>query len=128
MSAEGELLRAYHQWRRLVFTETKAIQTRNWPLLSDCHLAIRDYQTLVTTLTQETRAEWRKAGGEVAAREQNLRSLVAELVELTRQNHELLQALTAAARKRLDQIGTAGHHLRQIRRSYGYFPVCSRRV
>jgi hypothetical protein len=128
MSAEGELLRAYHQWRRLVLTETKAIQTRNWPLLSDCHLAIRDYQTLVTTLTQETRAEWRKAGGEVAAREQNLRSLVAELVELTRQNHELLQALTAAARKRLDQIGTAGHHLRQIRRSYGYFPVCSRRV
>jgi hypothetical protein len=55
MNAESELLRAYREWRRLALAETKAIQTRNWRLLADCHLVIRDYQSLVSTLTRAAR-------------------------------------------------------------------------
>ena len=66
MNAESELLRAYREWRRLAQAETKAIQTRNWSLLSDCHLAIRDYRSLVSRLTQETRTEWQRAGCNLA--------------------------------------------------------------
>ena len=46
MSAESELLDAYGEWHRLAEAETKAIQTRNWDLLSDCHLVIKDLQAL----------------------------------------------------------------------------------
>lgn len=126
MSAESELLRAYREWRRLVQAETKAIQTRNWNLLSDCHLAIRDYQSLVGRLTQETRAEWRRAGGNLAEREQNLRVLVSDLLELTRQNQNRLQISVAHARQKLDQLGEAGKNLKRLRRSYGGLPVCGR--
>ena len=66
MNAEAELLRAYREWHRLARTESKAIQTRNWTLLSDCHLAIKDYQSLVKKLTQVARADWQRAGCDLA--------------------------------------------------------------
>ena len=91
MNTENELFCAYREWHRLAQAETKAIQTRNWNLLSDCHLAIRDYQTVVSRLTQETRAEWRRAGCNLAEKENNLRVHVSGLLELTRQNHSRLQ-------------------------------------
>jgi len=37
-----------------------------------------------------------------------------------------LQNTLAATRKQLDQLGEVGNNLKQIQRSYGYFPVCSR--
>jgi hypothetical protein len=124
MNAESELLRAYREWRRLAQAEAKAIQTRNWNLLSDCHLAIQDYQSLVRTLTQETRAEWRLAGCNLAEKEQNLRVLVSDLLELTRQNHSRLQSTLARTRDKLDQLGEAGKNLKRLRRAYGGLPVC----
>jgi hypothetical protein len=124
MNAESELLRAYREWRRLAQAEAKAIQTRNWNLLSDCHLAIQDYQSLVRTLTEETRAEWRLAGCNLAEKEQNLRVLVADLLELTRQNHSRMQASLARARDKLDQLGEAGNNLKRLRRAYGGLAVC----
>ncbi len=69
MSAETELLRAYREWHRLAQAETKAIQTRNWALLTDCHLAIKDFQLMVGKLTQETREEWRRTGCNLAEKE-----------------------------------------------------------
>lgn len=126
MNPESELFRAYNEWRRLAQAETKAIQTRNWNLLSDCHLAIRDYQTVVGGLTQETRAEWRRAGCNLAEKEQNLRVLVAGLIDLTRQNQSLLQATIARTRIQLDQLGEAGKNLKRLRSSYGQIPAHGR--
>jgi hypothetical protein len=126
MNAESELLGAYREWRRLVRAECKAIQTRNWSLLSDCHKAIQNYQSLVVKLTRETRDEWRRASCNLAEKERNLRVLVTDLIDLTRQNKEHLQNTLATTRKQLDQLGEVGNNLKQIRRSYGYFPVCSR--
>lgn len=128
MNAESELLRAYREWRRLAQAEAKAIQTRNWSLLSDCHLAIRDYQSLVGKLTQEARAEWRRAGCNLAEKDQNLRVLVSDLLDLTRQNHSRLQATLARTRDKLDQLGEAGKNLKRLRRAYGCVPVCGRRL
>jgi hypothetical protein len=126
MNAEAELLRAYREWRRLLQAEAKAIQTRNWELLSDCHLAIRDYQGLVTGLTQATRAEWQRTGGGAAPQEHQLRAQVSDLIDLTRNNQRLLQATRAAARQQLERLGEAGKNLRQLRRAYGYLSTGSR--
>jgi hypothetical protein len=126
MNAEAELLRAYREWRRLVQAEAKAIQTRNWELLADCHRAIRSYQGLVAGLTQATRAEWQRAGGDAAPKEHHLRIQVSDLIDLTLQNQRLLQAARTAARQQLQRLGEAGKNLRQIRRAYGHFSTGSR--
>lgn len=128
MNAEGELLRAYREWRRLAQAETKAIQTRNWNLLSDCHLAIRDFQSIVCGLTQETRAEWRRAGCDLEAKEKNLRVAVSSLLDITRQNQNLLQAAIARTRIQLDNLGEAGKNLKRLRSTYGQVPVGGRAI
>jgi hypothetical protein len=126
MNAESELLRAYREWHRLALAETKAIQTRNWALLADCHLAIKDFQTRVATLTQEARSEWQRAGGDPAEKESHLRRFVTELMELTRRNHSLLQAARLAARQQLDQLGEATKNLKRLQRAYGLVPARNR--
>jgi DNA anti-recombination protein RmuC len=125
MSAESDLLRAYREWRRLALAESKAIQTRNWSLLADCHQAIRDYQSIVSSLTRAARAEWQSAGCNLPEKERNLRVVVADLLEITRQNQDRMQATRAHARRRLDELGDAGQKLRLIRRAYGQAP-CGR--
>lgn len=126
MSAEIELLRAYRDWHRLALAESKAIQTRNWSLLSDCHLAIKDYQTVVARLTREARAEWKRTSRDLAEKERNLHVLVSDLMELTRQNQERLQSMIANARQKLGDLGEAGKNLRLLRRSYGFVATGSR--
>jgi hypothetical protein len=126
MNAESELLRAYREWRRLALAEAKAIQTRNWSLLSDCHTAIKDYQLLVGRLTQEARAEWRRSGCNLPEKEQNLRVLVSELLDLTRKNQNRMHSNLAQAREKLDQLGDVGRNLKRLRRAYGGMVVCAR--
>jgi len=126
MNAESELLRAYREWRRLAQAETKAIQTRNWSLLSDCHLAIKDYQSIVSGLTRAARAEWQRAGCDLPGKQKNLQVLVSDLMEVTRQNQALLLATVARARKQIDGLGEAGRNLKRLRRAYGYIPASGR--
>jgi hypothetical protein len=128
MSAEGELLHAYREWHRLAQAETKAIQTHNWNLLSDCHTAIKDYQIIVGRLTLQTRAEWKRSGCNLAEKEKNLHVLVSDLVDLTRQNQEQLQAAISVARKQLDELGEAGKNLKRLQRSYGFASLRNRAV
>ena len=126
MSAENELLRAYREWHRLAQAESKAIRTRNWTLLTDCHLAIRDYQAMVGGLTLEARSEWRRSGCNLGEKERNVNVLVSELIDLTRQNQTLLQATLAAARQHLDELGEAGKNLKRLQRTYGFVAPRSR--
>ena len=126
MSAETELLRAYREWHRLAMAETKAIQTRNWALLTDCHLAIKDYQVMVSRLTQDARAEWQSTGCNVAEKEKNLQVLISDLLDVTRQNQGRLQTALANARQQIDELGEAGKNLKRLQRSYGMVSARSR--
>jgi replicative DNA helicase len=119
MNAESELFRAYREWQRLARAETKAIQTRNWKLLSECHSAIRDFQVLIADLTQKVRSEWRRSGCDLQEKEGRLHVFVNALLELTRGNRELLRATLAVARTRLADLTETGNNLKRLRRSYG---------
>jgi hypothetical protein len=119
MSAEIELLHAYREWHRLARAETKAIQTRNWDLLADCQLAIKDFQSLVSRLTIQARQEWAGAGCNLAEKEQHVHVFVNGLIEITRQNQSMLQAAKTAAQERLEELGEAGRNLKRMQRSYG---------
>jgi hypothetical protein len=122
MNAESELLNAYREWHRLAEAETKAIRTRNWDLLSDCHLAIKDLQAHMAPFVQEARAEWKRAGI-LAEKERNVQVMVAGLIDLTRQNQILLESARTAAGRQVDELGEAGKNLHRLRRSYGALPA-----
>jgi hypothetical protein len=126
MSAEAELINAYREWYRLAEAESKAIQTRNWNLLSDCQTAIKDFQTLVSRLTVESREEWDRTGCNRAEKERHIQVLVGGLIELTRQNQTALLAARHTAQQRLDQLGEAGRNLKRLQRSYGLVPATAR--
>ncbi|MDR3377586.1 MAG: hypothetical protein P4M10_02790 [Verrucomicrobiae bacterium] len=122
MNAESELFRAYREWRRLALAEAKAIQARNWSLFSDCHRAIRDFQSLVPGLTRAARAEWQRSDCLIGEKERNLQVLVAGLMELTRQNHTQLREMLAQARAQRAQLAMARRNLQQLRRTYAQVP------
>lgn len=119
MSAENDLLQAYREWHRLARAETKAIQTRNWDLLADCQLAIKDFQSIVGQLTQQARKEWDGAGCNRAEKERHIQVFVNGLIETTRHNQTLLQAAKTAASDRLEKLNEAGRNLKRLQRSYG---------
>jgi hypothetical protein len=119
MNAENELLNAYREWHRLARAESKAIRTRNWDLLADCQLAIKDFQTLIGRLTLDARREWEAAGGKWDEREKHISIFVNELIELTRQNQADLQTAKNEAAARLGHLQDANRNLKMLQRSYG---------
>ena len=119
MNAEKELLNAYRDWHRLARAEAKAIQTRNWNLLSDCQLAITDFQTLTSRLIIEARKEWESAGFNPVEKERHLQVYIQELITLTRDNQALLQSAKDGAALKLEELGQAGQNIKRLRQSYG---------
>lgn len=122
MKAEQELFHTYQEWLRLAWAEHRAILTHNWSLLADCDLAIGDFQTHITDLVQKVRADWQQGGCDLAEKERQLQSCIAEVAAVTHQNHTLLQSTLEAAREHLDQLGETGRNLKRLRRSYGLMP------
>jgi hypothetical protein len=122
MNAERELFHAYAEWRRLAEAETTAIQSRNWPLLADCQHVIEDFQKHVSRLTLEARAEWRRRGENLDAKEAQIQTLVNELIAITRQNHALLTTAKQTTQTRLGELKTAGINLKRLR-SYALQPA-----
>ena len=120
MKAESELMHAYHEWHRLAIAERKAIQSRNWDLLNDCQLAIKDYQSLIARLTMEARSEWQSQGLNRQEKEQNIHIFVNGLIELTRQNQDMLELARAAAQERLTGVSESRRKLKLLKRSYQF--------
>ncbi|HEV2693991.1 MAG TPA: hypothetical protein VG347_13940 [Verrucomicrobiae bacterium] len=119
MNAENELLNAYRDWHRLARAEAKAIRTRNWDLLADCQLAIKDFQTLIVRLIQEARAEWQLAGFNPVEKERHIQVYIQELIQLTRNNSAMLQQAKDEATAKLEELSHAGQNIKRLRHSYG---------
>ena len=120
MSAENDLMHAYREWHRLAVAERKAIQCRNWDLLSDCQLAIKDFQAMIARLTLEARAEWQRSGQNRAEKEQNIHVFVNGLIELTQQNQLMLQSARAVAQEHLAGLSEARRNLKLLHHSYQF--------
>ena len=123
MKAEQELLATYRDWHRIARAEAKAIRTRNWDLLADCQIAIKDFQTLAARLTSEARQEWERAGADCAEKTRHVQVFINDLIEITRQNQAMLRQAKEAAHLQLEQISEAGRNLKLLHRSYGNMAV-----
>jgi hypothetical protein len=118
MSAEKALFNAYRKWRRLAKAEGEAIRRRDWIFLSDCQQALKSLQPIITDLTNQARDEWKQCGLDCTQKENVLRSVVLELMEIGRRNRALLQLLLESAQNKIHQLGQAGRNLKRLRSSY----------
>jgi hypothetical protein len=118
MSAEQALLHAYLEWRRLAEAEGKAIRMRDWKFLLECQQALKKLQPFISQLTFAARREWKKSGADLIAKEEIIRAVVLELIELGKRNKTLLQAAREAAQARREELAAAGRNLKRLQLSY----------
>lgn len=120
LNAEGDLLAAGREWRRLAEAEGEAIRTRNWELCSACQNTLQLLRERMTALLPAVRAEWSRPGGDGAARQQAFDDTLRRLIELERRNQTLIESLREAARTKIQQLNETKIKLKQLRRSYGF--------
>lgn len=118
MSAEQALFDAYRKWHRLAKSAQQAIHKRNWDFLLECQGVIRKIQPLISNLTLEARQEWRQRKLDVAAKEELLLAVTAELTTLLESNQKLLRTAQAAALSQREKLGQAGLNLKRLHTSY----------
>jgi hypothetical protein len=112
-------LRAYYeQWRSLTETEGEAIRGGLWQQVDQVQETKRQLQQLILGATRELRAECARCGADVTGVEQQLRSLVEQLVQLESRNGQSLDEQLHQSRVQLQQLDTADRNLHRIRRAY----------
>ncbi len=118
MSADAQLQDAYQEWRRLAEAEGEAIRTSNWGVLSDCQRALQQLQPRIIRWTEEAHQEWNRQGLDRSSKEQELRTVIAGLIEIEWRNNALLNVLYQSAKSEQAELDQAGHNLRRVQRSY----------
>jgi hypothetical protein len=118
MSAERDLFDAYRNWHRLAKAAHQAIQQRNWNFVLECQGIIQKIQPLVSQLTSEARLEWRQRKLDLAAKENQLFTIISELMALLESNQKLLRSVRAKAVSQREQLGQAGLNLKRLQTSY----------
>jgi hypothetical protein len=115
---EKALFEAYQDWRRLAELEGDGIRARDWTLVTDCQNRLAALQTRIIRLTHDTREEWRRAGADLAQKENYLRHTVSSLMELEMTNSSALSAAKEVTRGQLHQLDGARQNLKRVERSY----------
>jgi len=112
-------LRAYYeQWRSLTEAEGEAIRSGLWQQVGQLQESKRQLQEMILSATRELRAECARCGVDAAVVEQQLHSLVEQLVQLESRNGQSLAEQLHQSHTQLQQLEGAGHKLDQIRRAY----------
>jgi hypothetical protein len=118
MNADAQLRDAYAEWRRLAETEGEAIRARDWQLLLDCQHALQQLQPRIIRYTDDAQHEWTRLGVDRSDREQGLRLVISELIELEWRNDALLNVVAQTARAEMNELEQASQNLRRVQRSY----------
>jgi hypothetical protein len=109
MTPGEELHALYEQWRRLTRCEGAAIRVASWTQVEQCQEAKAQLQPRISEVATRLDA---------VAHEREFRPVVDQLIQLEKQNRELLQAQRQVARQQKDELDLASRHLRQIHRRY----------
>jgi hypothetical protein len=119
MNARKELFAAYAEWRRWSELESTAIEAANWPRVHDCQRAKQSLQARIIRATDQARQECTRFGLQHAELENEVRTVVAELIQWEARNSESLAEQRQTARGERAALGRASLNLRRLHRSYG---------
>jgi hypothetical protein len=115
VSARDRLFKVYAEWRTWTEQEGDAIRTSDWTRVRSCQRAKMELQPQILRCTDDARTEITRAGAAWSGTEQDLRKVVATLIELETRNGEILADLRQRAREEQDQLDRTTRSLRQVR-------------
>lgn len=118
MTATENLFAAYLAWRQLADNEGQAIRAGDWTQVQQCQESLRKLQPEILRHTQDARADWQTNESELTEREDQLRRVIGELIELERRNSSWLSEARSAADAEWMALQQTGNTLRQVQRSY----------
>jgi hypothetical protein len=118
MSAERALFGAYREWYRLARAGHYAIRKQDWNFLLECQQITRKIQSFIPNLTLQARNEWKERKLDSEAKENELRSVILELMKLLESNKKLLCTARAAALSKREKLERAGRNLKRLQSSY----------
>jgi hypothetical protein len=118
MTADAALLESYREWRRLAELQGEATRARDWSLVADYQNQLSALQPTITRLARQARENWLSDGVNRAEKENHLRGIISDLIELESQNNASLAAAKEVTRKQLDQLDSARQNLKRVQRSY----------
>jgi hypothetical protein len=118
MSAERALFGAYREWHRLARAAHNAIHKRDWEFLLQCQQITGKIQSFIPNLAREARNEWKALKLDSAAKENELRAVILDLMDVLDSNKQLLSAAREAALGHREKIGRAGRNLKRLQTSY----------
>ncbi len=115
MSAEKSLFNAYQEWYRLAKACGRAIRSGNAELLKECQSRVQQCQPVIARLTREARDEWQQSKADFKAKEEQLHAVVSGLMEITRENLNLIRQRRELATVKLQDCAAAGHNLKRLK-------------
>lgn len=120
-SSTAQWHRACEEWRQWTLDEAAAIQAGNWPEVTRCQEAKTQIQQRLTSHFQspEGRPASPLADGRWPA---ELRPLLAELIQLERDNRNTLANQVTQARARTADFRRSHSNLQRVRSAYGRRP------
>jgi hypothetical protein len=122
MSAERALFGAYREWYRLARAAHSAIRKQDWNFLLQCQQITGKLQSFIPNLAREARNEWKVLQLDSAAKENELRAVILDLMQLLESNKQLLCAARETALGRREKIGQVGRNLKRLHGSYVVAP------
>jgi hypothetical protein len=118
MSAEHALFGAYREWHRLARAGHQAIHKQDWNFLLECQQITSKIQSFIPDLTLQARNEWKEQKLDSAMKENELRTVILELMKLLESNKKLLCAARTTALSRREKLEQAGRNLKRLQSSY----------
>jgi len=109
MNPGEELHALYQQWRELTCAEGDALRVAAWSKVEHCQQAKARLQPRISEVSARL---------EPVAHERAFRPVVDALIQLEKQNRELLQAQRQIAGQQKEDLDQASRHLRQLHRRY----------
>jgi hypothetical protein len=118
MSAWTELLNHYEQWRILTRSEGEAIRTGAWPQVDEYQTAKYNLQHDILAASQAADQEMGPNNPARIELDQQLRTLITELIRMEHQNVQLLAEQQSRARLELSEFDRTSRNLKSVRRAY----------
>jgi len=117
---QRSLLQAYQLWRDLTVSEAAALQSDDWVRVTECQSAKSDLQTRILHLTEAARRESALFTATSTKFEQQVRTLLVELISSENSNIELIQRRRCATEVQKKELDCMQMTLGRVHRTYGH--------
>lgn len=118
MIAKQNLFDAYNSWEELTQAESAAIQSGDWPRVTECQQTKLVLQKRIINLTESAQAECIESGKDGKSFDRDLRPIINNLIAMETRNSELIAVRRQMADVEKLNLDQTSQNLRRLQKSY----------